>query len=131
MASDLNFDTTNGAGLPIPSYSVLQGNVPLTPPLIARSLYLVKFHIVLNAFQKLIDIFRSGKKSSGKTLKPDPTPISGLGKLRCPWDNPVERQCNGLTLEVASSLSCLPKAVGGNDACLRLSMINLIYYNQL
>ncbi|GFY13448.1 hypothetical protein TNCV_1803191 [Trichonephila clavipes] len=49
----------------------------------------------------------------GKTLKPDPTLISGLGKLRFPWgDNTIECQCNDLTPEVTSSSSCLPKAVG-------------------
>ncbi|GFT93507.1 hypothetical protein TNCV_1852531 [Trichonephila clavipes] len=56
------------------------------------------------------------KKSSGKTLKLDPTPISGLEKVRRPWDKPDGCHCERLP-EVAPSPSCLPKGVVGNKLC--------------
>ncbi|GFT31034.1 hypothetical protein TNCV_1683911 [Trichonephila clavipes] len=52
-------------------------------------------------------------KYLGRILKLDPTPISGLGILRCPWENTIGCQCNDLTPKVTSSSSCLPKAVEG------------------
>ncbi|GFU31008.1 hypothetical protein TNCV_1389621 [Trichonephila clavipes] len=53
------------------------------------------------------------KKVSGKTLKLDPTPISGFEKVRRPWDKPVGCHCERLPPEVSPSPLCLPKSVKG------------------
>ncbi|GFT80952.1 hypothetical protein TNCV_1935361 [Trichonephila clavipes] len=101
-APDHYFGMRSRTSLPTPSYFELQGNFPLTPPLIVQS-------------SKNSSTFSNpGKKSSGETLNPDPTPTSGFEKLRCPWEKPVERYCDSSPPppgEVISS-STRPKFVG-------------------
>ncbi|GFT60759.1 hypothetical protein TNCV_3286721 [Trichonephila clavipes] len=56
--------------------------------------YLIEPDIILNAFQKLLNVFRPRKKKFSKTLNPDPTPTSGLGKLNCYWEKLVGCQAS-------------------------------------
>ncbi|GFU62406.1 hypothetical protein TNCV_319101 [Trichonephila clavipes] len=75
--------------------------------------YLIETDIIFYAFQKHLDIFRPRKKSSSKTLNPDPTPTSGLGKLRCPWAKPVGCHCDTALPGGSISSTTRSRFVGG------------------